>query len=208
MSLNFGKISQLKYLFALLIIFIIGCLNYGRNFTMPQDDSFLPEKTTYEQVVKQFGQPYKMSGGKINETDVKIIGYEFFRENGEALSDDIYAMRQATFTFSDDKLVGYFFNSSFKSDNTNFDESKLSLIKKGETTKANVIEIMGKPSGISVYPLMKKRNEIGYIYLYDYLTRPLSDSKFHQKRVIISLDGNDTVSEISFTDLGENKISP
>ena len=52
-----------------------------------------------------------------------------------------------SFHFWDGVLVGYDFLSAFDEDKTNFDDTRVSEMKKGETTEAQVVALFGPPGG-------------------------------------------------------------
>ena len=54
-------------------------------------------------------------------------------------------------------LVGHEFDSSFKFESTYFDVAKIKQIRKNETTFSQIIELMGKPQGECLYPLIKNK---------------------------------------------------
>ena len=53
-------------------------------------------------------------------------------------------------------LVGHEFTSSFKEDHTDFSEARVAEIKQGETKEAGVLELLGRPTGLYVFPLVAK----------------------------------------------------
>jgi hypothetical protein len=50
------------------------------------------------------------------------------------------------------RLVGFDYMSSFAADQTTFDELALKRIKRGETTRIEVLDLVGKPTGQFIYP--------------------------------------------------------
>jgi hypothetical protein len=97
----------------------------------------------------------------------------------------------------DDLLVGYEFTSSFKEDNSDFDESKISLINKGETNRDQVVSLFGEPKGIYSFPLIKNRENKAIVYMYNHF----KNYKIYQKSLIISMK-NDIVADVEFTTTG------
>jgi outer membrane protein assembly factor BamE (lipoprotein component of BamABCDE complex) len=105
-----------------------------------------------------------------------------------------------TFFFSDEVLVGHHFLSSFKSDSSDFDDSKVSHIVKGKTTRAEVVRLLGKPVGFYIEPMVKSTagQAIGYRYV-TYKRAPFSEPKRFQKVLTVSFDSADVVSDVVFS---------
>src|SRR6202035_4174043 len=53
------------------------------------------------------------------------------------------------------RLVGFAYSSSFVVDETAFDESVAKKIKRGETTRAEVLALAGRPTGQFIYPSLQ-----------------------------------------------------
>lgn len=69
--------------------------------------------------------------------------------------------------FLDGKLVGYWESSSFDSDSTNFDDSKIARIVRGHTRQDEVTTLLGRPSGEVMYPVISQPEGHAAIYSYD-----------------------------------------
>jgi outer membrane protein assembly factor BamE (lipoprotein component of BamABCDE complex) len=183
------------------LISLCGC-SAGREFVKPNSDSLLIGKTTYNEIIERFGKPSQEGTSMINDLSIKSILYTYATSGGEALYEGVTPARSMVFQFSDNVLIGHIFNSSFKADNTEFDESKLSLIKKGETTKNNVIKIMGTPSIINVVPYRGKLvTTFGYIY--SHVKGSAFNLKQYQKTASITIDDKEIVSDVQLTITGQ-----
>ena len=90
------------------------------------------------------------------------------------------------------------FTSSFKSDHSNFDYSKINAIVKGKTTRSEVIQLMGKPSSSSIPPMVEKTASKGVGYLYTTTRIGEKPVKVYTKSLEISFNENDVVSDIRF----------
>ena len=86
--------------------------------------------------------------------------------NSSAAVNGVTPARALGFYFVDLVLVGHEFTSSFEKDHTNFDETKTTQIKKGETTQSQVIALMGQPTGNYIFPLVQRNDEKGLVYFY------------------------------------------
>jgi outer membrane protein assembly factor BamE (lipoprotein component of BamABCDE complex) len=56
------------------------------------------------------------------------------------------------YAFHEGRLVGFDYMSSFAADQTGFDELAVKRIKRGETTRAEVLDLVGNPTGQFIYP--------------------------------------------------------
>ena len=69
-----------------------------------------------------------------NGKSVKSITYVYASAGSEPAPRGVDSARGLTYYFYDDRLVGQEFISSFRSDSSNFDETKVESLRKGETT--------------------------------------------------------------------------
>jgi len=98
--------------------------------------------TTYDQVLQRYGDPRRTGTQVRNGETLKTVSYAY--AVGTPFVDDVPA-RASGFYFLNGVLVGYEYLSSFREDKTDFDETKVQQIKKGETTRWRVIELFGQP---------------------------------------------------------------
>lgn len=178
----------------LLALALIGCA--GSNFVRPNTDALKLGQTTYVQIVQQFGQPRREGTVLKNDRTVRAIFYAYAALGGEGLHAGVVPARGMTYYFSNDVLVGYTFVSSWKEDNTDFDEKKIDMITKGKSTRPEVITLMGKPSGYYAYPLIKSDSGQAMVYSY---AEALLNRTSHRKSLAVSFDNGGVVSEVEFT---------
>src|SRR5712691_6068489 len=157
---RFGWVIQLSLM--ALAALLNGCA--GRDFVRPSADSLALGKTTYAEIVARYGSPSREGTMLKNEQTVKTITYAYATKAGTPLVSGVTPARAAAFYFNDLVLVGHEFASSFQEDHTDFDETKVTRIKKGETTRAQVVELMGTPTGTYIFPLVQRRNDSGLVY--------------------------------------------
>lgn len=185
-------------LITFVLFFLIGCA--GRNFVRPDPDSLILGKTTYEEIIGQFGKPAEEGSLLKNEKMVKIISYSYSSAIGSApLIKGVTPGRAMSFYFLDDLLVGYDFVSSFKEDHSNFDETKVSQIKKGATSQALVIDLLGEPTGVYIYPLIDSEKDKALVYLYGHV----KEYKIYQKSLIVSVGSDGLVTDVNFATSGQ-----
>lgn len=180
---------------AVAILFFVSCA--GTNFVRPKTGSLSLKRTTYQDIINQFGKPYQEAIRLKNEDMIKTITYAYSSVGGTALYDGVTPARAIAFHFLDDFLVGYEFTSSFKKDNSDFDDTKIALIKKGVTTRDGVVTLLGDPEGMYAYPLIEGRANEAMVYMYNHIRR----HKIFQKVLIVSMN-DDIVADLEFMTTG------
>ena len=187
--------------FLALLFLLAGC-TAGKDFIRPTSDTFQLGRTSYSQVIQKMGEPKETSDVVKNEKLVKSITYEYVASSviSETSEKGVIAMRALTYSFYNDTLVGQEFFSTFKSDNSNFDNTKVERIKKGQTTRAEVIQMLGKPTASLIPPMVKATS--GEAFGYNYKTiggNLINGLKVFTKTLLISFDDKDFVSDVEYT---------
>ena len=141
-----------------------GCA--GTNFVRPDPERFKNGQTTYAEVIQKFGEPRRQGTVVKNDKSVKQISYSYASMGGTPLTEGVTAARGAGFYFLNDVLVGYEFISSWAEDHTNFDEARIKDIVKGKSTRPEVLDIMGKPGGYQIYPMISSPTGEAAVYAY------------------------------------------
>ena len=184
-----------------LLVALAGCA--GKDFVRPEADAFRLGETTYSQVVQQLGEPRKSGDVVKNDKTVKSITYVYASRASEPAEADVIPARGLTYYFYEDKLVGQEFLSSFKADSSNFDETRVGSIRKGETTRAQVIQTLGTPTASFVSPIAK--STAGETIGYGYTTVRgglFSGFKMSAKSLRVSFDDRGLVSDIDYSSAG------
>lgn len=181
-----------------LALSLVGCA--GVNFERPAETELEVGKATYSDVVERFGKPQFTGESTVNDKQVKRIVYSYAASGGEPLESGVIPARANGYFFENDRLIGTEFTSSFKEDHTNFDDSRVQYIKKGETTRSQVLLTFGRPSMIYLPPMVKATNGQAIGYLYS-TTRGnvYTGLKFHRKVLLVTFDAEDKVAEIEFS---------
>lgn len=189
-------LKKCSILFVVLIV-LAGCA--GRNFVRPSSDAFTLGQTTYSQIIQQMGEPRSVGEVLKNGKKVKSITYSYATTVDEPSEDGVIPARGLIYYFSNDTLVGQQFISSFKTDNSNFDDTKIANITKGQSTRTDVIQQLGKPSGSSIPPMVKETSGEAIVYMYA-TTRGgvYSGFKLFSKKLTITFDDRILVSDIDY----------
>lgn len=184
-------------LIASVLSLLAGCA--GRDFVRPTSETFRLGQTTYAEVIQKMGPPRRTGVALKNEKNVRAISYAYAATGGEPLEKGVVPARAQVYYFHNDSLVGQEFLSSFKSDNSNFDETKISAISKGKTTRTEVIQFLGRPSDTFVAPMVKETSGEAFGYGYQATRRgSFGGFKFNSKTLRIAFDDNDKVSDVDY----------
>jgi len=184
-----------------LLLGLAGCA--GTNFHKPSADALKIGETTYSQVILIMGQPRREGVSTKNEKQLKVISYSYATVGGEPLHDGVTPGRAQAFYFHNDTLVGHEFVSSFKDDNSDFDDSKVASIVKGKTSRAEVTQLIGKPSGAYIYPMIKAEKGDAAVYLFlETRGSGFTGIKFFRKLLVVSFDTAGVVSDVDYSSSG------
>jgi hypothetical protein len=200
--------KKIKRTVALIFIALLAfnCVGTsGVNFERVNEDTISLGVSTYDDIVTRMGDSFEEDVYIKNNKQFKLIGYTYSSTGGVATSRRVIATRHHMFYFYQGILVGHEFISSWQEDHTNFDETKVEQIKKGEWTKEDVINLLGRPSGKLIYPLSKNKGTEKLLYSFYEGRQYAYTIEFFQKSLSIECDQTGTVTEIEYTETG-NKL--
>ena len=181
-----------------VLLVVAGC-SATRDFVRPSPGTFKLGQTTYSQVIEQMGAPFEKTDGLQNGKPVKTITYAYASKTQEASEPGVTAGRGLTYYFYNDTLVGEQYYSSFKTDASSFDETKVQQITKGLTTRAQVVQLLGQPSATYIPPVVKEPSAEAIAYIYQTIQGSVyTGLKVSTKTLRISFDKNGIVSDIEF----------
>jgi outer membrane protein assembly factor BamE (lipoprotein component of BamABCDE complex) len=175
----------------------------GTNFVRPDSKDLQVGKSTYAQVVAKMGAPRVTGEMLTNGEKVKTVTYVYATTGGEPSESGVIPARALAFYFYNDLVVGEEFLSSFKSDHSNFDDTKIAGIEKGKTTRLEVIQAFGKPSGTFVRPMVKEPfvDSVGYTYSTT-SGGAFSGFKNFRKSLRVAFDADDKVVDVAYSTSG------
>ena len=195
------KSSIVKFAAIAFSLFLAGCA--GTKFVRVADDSLVLGQTTQEQIKARLGAPYKEGGITKNGQTLKTASYAYSSAGGGADAQGVTPARSQGFIFFNDKLVGYEFASSFKEDSTAFDGAKVSQIKTGESTRSDVVRLLGEPGGKYIYPLIPDANEEAINYMYNQTKGNAFNLKFYQQLLVVTFNKQGVVTNTEYTESGQ-----
>ena len=179
-----------------LAVTFAGCSG-GRAFVRPNASDLILGKTTEQEVRQRMGDPPRQGTMVKNGETLTTLSYAY------ALAypyvDDV-KVRAMGFYFLRGVLAGYEFTSSFKEDKTRFDEGKVAQIRRGESKRDDIVVLLGQPTGLYSYPLIKEREAVGLVYFFiDSERHPFGATvKQSRKFLIVSCDNSGIVTDITY----------
>ena len=165
--------ARMKCLLAVFVVSLLsGCA--GREFTRPDMATLRNGETTRAQVIEKFGKPFAEGSLVRNDEPVRSANYVYAATGGRPAREGIVPARAMSLYFSNDVLVGHEFISSWADDSTDFDETERKQIVAGKTTQAELLQLLGKPSGYWIYPMIKSKSGQAAVYALDVASLGLS----------------------------------
>lgn len=185
----------------MLVLGLLGCA--GKDFVRPDANTLKNGQTTYAQVTQMYGKPFAEGSVIKNDKTVKSVSYAYASLGGKSVKEGVVPARAMGLYFYNDTLVGYEFISSMAEDNTDFDESRTSQIVKGTTTQADLIQLIGKPSGYAIYPMIKATTGQGAVYTYMEVSGgPFTSRKTYRKGLVVTFSDQGIVTDLDFSSSG------
>jgi hypothetical protein len=175
----------------------------GTKFERIKEDTISLGLSTYDDIVHQMGEPLKEKVIIKNRTKFKLIQYVYASTGGKARLKRVVPSRAQLFYFYEGILVGHAFTSSWTEDHTDFDETKIEQILKGESTKEDVINLLGKPCGKFVYPYAKNKGDEILLYHYQEGRRYAYSIEFYDKSLNVECDQMGIVIEYEYLESGK-----
>jgi len=210
--------STMRLLVALGCAALLAGCGAGRNFKMPAEDQLKLGVTTPQDAVAMFGQPLSQASQTETEvekttdpqsvfTGVKQPGtyvsysYIFVDTTEQQWIGRLAGLRPERFlrlVFFQGRLAGYLSTSSFKDDSTDFADGRVSQIRRDKSTAADVVALMGRPTGGAIFPLISPRE--GHSMTYYYLEDNLQANTHRTKFLNVYLDASNVVRDIQSSD--------
>src|SRR5262249_45066413 len=169
-----------------LAFLIAGCR--GSMFKKQPHNELVLRQTSRPGSGQPLGPPYREGSVTRNGKQLKTMSYEFAMTGGTPAREGVTPTRGQGFYFLEDKLAGYDFNSSWKEDQSDFDATKVPQIKKGVSTRDDVVRLIGLPRGKYAYPLISSPKDQADVYLYAETKGGPFNLKFYQNHLIATDD--------------------
>jgi hypothetical protein len=153
-------------------------------------------------VIQRFGQPFGEGTVIKNGVTLKTVSYAYSSAGGKPFHEGVTPVRALTLFFQNDRLVGHEFVSSWAEDNTDFDGEKVKDIVKGKSTRAEVVRLLGKPSGYCIVPMVKAPSQEAAVYVYTETRHSAFKLKIFRKQLVVSFDAAGVVYDVEFISSG------
>jgi len=174
---------------------LAGLCLLGADFARPDPASFALGSTTEAEIRQRFGNPYGQTTSRVGDRVVTTLQYTYAEPR-----TGVIPARAMTYSFYDGRLVGFDYSSSFGADETAFDDKVVKRIKRGETTRTEVLAIAGPPTGQFIYPTPQATvpGRRAYVYGYSRSERLAPATLETANKVLtITFDDHDVVAELS-----------
>jgi hypothetical protein len=181
----------------------------GRDFPRAAFARFELKETTDQQAEAVLGPPINRLALKTTAAnpagpvpvgtpiDMAVLRYIYLLDSGGPQAGNRPVVKLATLVFLGGTLAAYDVNSTIPGDdNPPIDDSKLSLLKQGRTTRNDIISLMGTPSGQSA-PLPFAPKSMGHI---TYAWTHFEGTGLRRKILIIDLNSRDVMTHYTLLD--------
>jgi outer membrane protein assembly factor BamE (lipoprotein component of BamABCDE complex) len=186
---------------ALAFAVLAGCA--GTNFKRPEPLDLVVGQSSAADVQRVMGPPREIGQRVQNEQDLKVMRYAYAEGVGQGRYQGVVPARAMVFTTYGGVLVAQEFVSSFQSDATEFDETQAGAIVNGKTTRNEVLNLLGRPNGEAVYPVIRSRTDKALVYSYSHAKGTAFNMKFYNKALVISFDGDGVVTDLQYSSTGD-----
>lgn len=176
------------------LVMLSGCAS---NFVRPASEKLALGKSTSADITSLVGKPTAQNDNVVmNGEKTKVLTYYY--NDGAKFWGLIIPQRTLSYTLYNDTMVGEEFNSTMEGEATEFDGKKAVAIKKGTSTRADVIALLGKPSGEVLYPVIKDKNGRGLVYAYSYARFAGMLTTYNNYLLVVSFDDKNIVTDVSY----------
>jgi hypothetical protein len=189
-----------RWCFVAAALLLSGCA--GTDFVRPDDSLLVNGRTTYAQIVARMGMPTREGTVLKNEKTIDTASYAYANVGGKALHEGVTPARAITFYFVGGMLVGREFVSSFAEDHSDFDENRVKDIIKGKTTRAELMQLFGKPGGYYIHPMIKSEKGEAAVYVFSETRGSAFNLKFFRKTLVVTFDAAGVASDVDFSSSG------
>jgi len=172
-------------------------------FGCPEPGKFTLGEATLSDITAAYPYDFRTATATFNDVVVDVVTYtQTSIRKKLAVEKKVTPARALSFIFHEDKLVGYEYVSSFKEDHTDFDDTKVRLFKKGETSIDEVEEMIGRSCGVHVPPMVADSAVEARVYGYSQVKGSFKLTPYI-KNLIVGFDADGIVQDIKLTVNGE-----
>jgi hypothetical protein len=170
--------AQRVALIACLALALAACVSRGKDFNRPDPASLVLGQTTLAEATVRFGPPTSrvvrrsLNPAPVQEsssspfpisTAARVAGtieglsynYTTVAMPGVVVGPISSHHKRLVLAVWNERLVLYSFTSSFTKDAVSFDPNRAQAFVRGRTTRADVVQAFGPPTGEAIYPFVK-----------------------------------------------------
>jgi hypothetical protein len=184
-----------------LALVVAGCA--GSSFMRQPDEALVLGRTSYQEIRQRLGAPYREGTVVKNGKQLTTLTYAYATAGGTPAYDGVVATRTQGFYFFEDRLAGHEFVSTWKEDLTDFDGAKVTEIKNGSSTRAEVVRLIGAPGGKYAYPMIANSDERADVYLYAHVKGSAFNMKLYEKLLVVTYDQRGIVTNVDYKESGQ-----
>lgn len=124
------------------------------NLTVAKIGRMQMQQTTEEQMKELFGDPDR--SGLLNSTEISSCVYRYYEHDANPSPFVKPDLASLMVEMRDNRLIGYVFMTTRKSEATHFDEVAAKTLKPGQFDKDSVAKLLGPPAGHVLTPSLIK----------------------------------------------------
>jgi hypothetical protein len=183
-----------------MTILLTGCVG-GTAFVRPPSEALQLGKTSYDQIVKTYGDARRTATLVQNNVSIKQISYSHSLAIPYTTK---LSTRGLVYSFYEGILVGYDYASSFEEDKVGQQSrgDQIRQIKTGDE-RVRVLTLLGKPDGEFIFPMTNKKDftSVRYSFIQShripFLVTPkistnVTTITFDEKNIVVAIDSRDS----------------
>jgi hypothetical protein len=189
---------------ALLLLAVIAaacaCAGRARDTVRPRPGDLALGRATPADIAARFGPPQAAGRTMKDGVEVLSLSYSYGDAAARTAVAGVPAVRALAFYFAGNALVGYEAISTFPADSSDFDDTRVSDIRRGITTEAELAGLVGRPSGMYIHPLTGAPGERILVYAH---AQKKGAAPLARKQLLITVDAEGIVREVQFEKTGD-----
>lgn len=183
----------------ILLLVVSGCASSGKMFNYQNRNSLEIGKTTSAQAIQLVGTTKQIGTTSNKNGNFRVLKYVYAYATPSGA-----AARVLFLEFKNDTLNAQIYNSGFKEDKTSFNIDEAAKIKINESTKEDVLKLLGQPTGRAICPSTmgdfankcEKAFEV-WAWIYTAKSAGYDTSTIISETLIISFDENGIASDFA-----------
>ena len=188
-----------RVVITLAIAALTACVSVGRDFARPNMESMRSYNPNYDQIRSKYGKPWAERSITTNGKNVTQLSYGFGTNKVRPHKGDSVSTRTMEYYFYNNAMVGYNYFSSMEQDHTDFDDSKRNAIVNKRTTRAEVVALLGAPSGFRIYPMISATSGETAVYMYIDYTKDQNYKISTIRNLLVTYDVAGVVQDVNYS---------